>query len=83
MGMMGGGFLLMLLFPLLLLGLVALIAMTAGSAGWTLSRGTRAGTVGEAHCSAAPSFSNKSCPFCRRPLQADWQVCPYDGTRIE
>ena len=29
-----------------------------------------------------PAFSSKHCPTCGQPLQADWRVCPYDGTEV-
>jgi hypothetical protein len=36
-----------------------------------------------AWCDERPTmFSTKNCPVCGRPLQADWCVCPHDGTRV-
>lgn len=81
--MMGGGILLMFLLPLLMIGLLAivLIALTGGGVALLRNAGMppsqlQAGSTGSL-------FSSKSCPVCRHPMQADWQVCPHDGTKLQ
>lgn len=82
MAMMGGGFFLMFLFPLLMLGLLALVfIVAAGGMGWMRGVSAQSPTVQSAY--PAPLFSSKTCPACRRPAQADWQMCPYDGTKLD
>lgn len=81
--MIGGGILLMFLLPLLLIGLLALILIAATGSGGALMRNSGMHNSQAQPISTSPWFSSKSCPVCRRPLQADWQVCPYDGTKVD
>jgi hypothetical protein len=82
MAMMWGGFIFMFLFPLLMLGLLALVfIVAAGGMGWIRGVSAQAPTVQPVY--PAPLFSSKTCPACHRPVQADWQVCPYDGTKLD
>ena len=83
MDVMGGGFLLMLLFPLVTIALAVLVASAISRDGRMWSRDCSSPGPAPYGSGANPAFSSKNCPHCRRPLQADWQVCPYDGTRIE
>lgn len=81
--MMGGGFVFMFAASLLMFGLFALvlIAATGGGVAWLRNIGVQPPTAQPGY--PAPLFSSKYCPACHRPLQADWQVCPYDGTKVE
>ncbi len=29
-----------------------------------------------------PSNGQRTCPTCGRPMAADWNICPYDGTPL-
>jgi hypothetical protein len=78
--MFGGGMLLMWLLPLLAIGLIVVIAVVVAGGGLGILRqigGTVNGPTGQ-----GSGFSTKVCPTCQRPLQADWRVCPYDGTEV-
>lgn len=81
--MMGGGFVFMFLLPLLMLGLFALVLIAAAGGGvtWLRNIGVQPPTVQPGY--PVPLFSSKHCGVCHRLLQADWQVCPYDGTKVE
>jgi hypothetical protein len=81
--MMGGGILFMLILPLLMIGLLALVIVAATGGGVALARNIGAQTPQTQSGNTLPLFSSKTCPVCHRALQADWQVCPYDGTRAE
>lgn len=72
-GMMGGfGWFSWLLACLIPLGLITLLVVGAIWLVMTFSRRPR-GT------SPPP---DQYCPNCNRPVQADWQVCPYCGTSL-
>ena len=81
--MMGGGIVFMFLFPLLMIGLLALVLIAATGGGVALLRTGRNQSQQSQPGGAAPLFSSKACPVCHRAMQADWQVCPYDGTKVE
>ena len=81
--MMGGGIVFMFLFPLLMIGLLALVLIAATGGGVALVRNGGTQSQQSQPGSATPLFSSKACPVCRRAMQADWQVCPYDGTKVE
>lgn len=81
--MMGSGFVFMFLFPLLLLGLFALVFILAAGGGVSWMRGIGAQAPPVQSVYPSPLFSSKTCPVCHRPVQADWQVCPYDGTKLD
>ena len=78
--MFGGGMLLMWLLPLLAIGLIVLIVVIIAGGGVGVFRQVGGGVNGPA--GQASAFSTKVCPPCQRPMQADWRVCPYDGTEI-
>jgi hypothetical protein len=80
--MMVGGVLFMIVLPLLMIGLLALAVIAAAGGGAALVRRVGAQTPQAASGDSLPVFSSKLCPVCHRALQADWQVCPYDGTRV-
>ena len=81
--MMGGGILFMFLLPLLLIGLLALILIAATGGSVVLLRNPGMQGSKPQTGNMSPLFSSKTCPVCRRAMQADWQVCPYDGTKVE
>ena len=81
--MMGGGIVFMFLFPLLMIGLLALVLILATGGGVPLVRLAGPESQQSQSGSATPLFSSKACPVCHRAMQADWQVCPYDGTEVE
>jgi hypothetical protein len=81
--MMGGGILFMFLLPLLLIGLLALILITATGGSVALLRSSGMQNSRAQPVSPSPLFSSKTCTVCHRPMQADWQVCPYDGTKAD
>jgi len=80
-GMMGGwgrgwGFgpsvwmgIFMLLFPL---GFLTLLALGIA---WLVKALTASG-------GQTPAAPGKTCPNCGRPVQTDWQVCPYCGQKL-
>lgn len=76
--MFGGGMLLMWLLPLLAIGLVVIIVVAVAGGGLGIFR--QIGRAVNGPVGQASAFSTKVCPTCQRPLQADWRVCPYDGT---
>ena len=79
--MFGGAALLMWLLPLLVIGMILVVAVAVAGGGLGILRqiggAANGGTAGQ-----ASAFSTKVCPVCRRPMQADWRVCPYDGTEV-
>ena len=81
--MMDGGILYMFLLPLLLIGLLALILIAATGGGVALLRNSEMQNSHAQLVSASALFSSKTCAVCRRPMQADWHVCPYDGTKVD
>ena len=81
--MMGGGIVFMFLFSLLMIGLLALILIAATGGSAVLLRNTGIQGSQPQTGNMSPVFSSKTCPVCRRAMQADWQVCPYDGTKVE
>jgi hypothetical protein len=81
--MMGGGIVFMLLFPLLMIGLLALVLIAATGSGTVLARSIGTQNPPGQSGFTTPSFSSKSCPVCHRAMQADWKVCPYDGTKAD
>ena len=78
--MFGGGMLLMWLLPLLVIGLMIIVAVVVAGGGLGMFRQMRGAINGPA--GQASAFSTKVCPTCQRPMQADWRVCPYDGTEV-
>lgn len=78
--MFGGGMLLMWLLPLLAICLMVIIVVAVAGGGLGIFR--RVGMVANGPRAQASAFSTKVCPTCQRPLQADWRVCPYDGTEV-
>jgi len=78
--MFGGGMLLMWLLPLLAIGLIVVIAVIVAGGGLGIFR--QIGGAVNGPVSQGAAFSTKVCPTCQRPLQADWRVCPYDGTEV-
>lgn len=81
--MMGGGIVFMFLFPLLMIGLLALVLIAATGGGAALARSVGTQSKQSQPGNATPLFSSKACPVCHQAMQADWQVCPYDGTKVE
>lgn len=71
--MMGGfntfGWLLPCLIPL------GLLALLLGGLVWLVA------TVRGSAQSSGP-VAEANCPNCHRPVQTDWQVCPYCGTSL-
>jgi hypothetical protein len=73
-GMMGGlntfGWLLPCLIPF------GLLVLLGGGLAWLLATTFRP-SPGSSGVSA-----EATCPNCNRPVQADWQICPYCGTSL-
>jgi hypothetical protein len=76
---MGGNLLLVLsltILMVLLLGIAVISRSESGApTGFTSRTPSQYGSQGTI-------FSSKSCSTCHRSMQADWEVCPYDGTRL-
>jgi hypothetical protein len=72
--------LLMWLLPLLAIGLVVIIVAAVVGGGLGVFRQVARAANGPA--GQVSALSTKVCPTCQRPLQADWRVCPYDGTEV-
>ena len=78
--MLEGGLLMMLTLPLLIAVLLATDIIAGCRAGApTLC----SGRTPEHNGSQSTRFSSRSCSACHRPMQAGWQVCPYDGTEAQ
>jgi hypothetical protein len=72
--MFGSGPWFMFLLPVLVIVVVAVLLVLAGSILLRELEPER-----EARGASARA---KTCPRCGRPMQPDWQVCPYDNTCI-
>ncbi len=62
------------LLVIFIVGIVWLVRQVSGSRGIAMAppRG------GETTSAAA----GRTCPTCGRPVAAEWNVCPYDGTPL-
>lgn len=80
--MFGGGMVLSSLLVLAVIAVPVIILIVAASGGLALFNGRQATAQPGNPGPHTPAFSSKRCPNCGRPLQADWRVCPYDGTEI-
>ena len=80
--MFGGGMFLMSLLALAVIAVPVIILIVAASGGLALFNNqpvaTQLGNAGP----HTPAFSSKRCPNCGHLLQADWRICPYDGTEV-
>ncbi len=75
-GMFGWLFGLLFMFVFLALGVVVVL--------W-LVRTIAPNAIGSPASGGHVNLSNpgRTCPTCGRPVQANWTVCPYDGTALE
>jgi len=79
--MFGGGMLLVSLLALAVIAVPVIILIAAGG-GLALFNNRPVLTQSHGPGPHTPAFSSKRCPDCGQPLQADWRVCPYDGTEV-
>ncbi|MFB0538328.1 MAG: zinc ribbon domain-containing protein [Anaerolineae bacterium] len=80
--MFGGGMFLISLLVLAVIAVPVIILIVAASGGLALFNNRPALTQSHSPGPHTPAFSSKLCPNCGQPLQADWRVCPYDGTEV-
>ena len=82
--MMGVGFIFMLLFLVLLIGVpLLLIALVArgGRANLFRSRSNPSSYTNSSPTPVEPAYIRK-CPTCGRGVKADWNVCPSCGAAL-
>ncbi|HEC21975.1 MAG TPA: zinc ribbon domain-containing protein [Chloroflexi bacterium] len=86
-GMMGGGFGLLgwlgvIIAWLTRLGILALLVVGVL---WLIRAVGQSGgaTVATTPAAAPKAETGKTCPACGKPVQDDWQVCPYCGGALK
>ena len=62
--------------------LLIVILIVAASGGLALFNNRQVAAQPGSPGPETPAFSSKRCPNCGQLLQADWRVCPYDGTEV-
>jgi hypothetical protein len=70
-----------LLIPLAFVALLVLLGFAIGRAA-SRPRMQVVDHAPVASAAGAASVSTSSCPNCGRPVQADWNNCPYCGTNL-
>lgn len=80
--MFGGGMFLMILLALAVIAVPVVILIVAASGGLALANNRAVAAQPSSPGPHTPAFSSKRCPNCGQLLQADWRVCPYDGTEV-
>ncbi len=80
--MMFGGMFLVGLLILIVIAVPVIILVAAVAGKLTLFHNRQVTTQPSGPGPYTPAFSSKRCPDCGQLLQADWQVCPYDGTKV-
>lgn len=80
--MFGGGMFLVSLLVLAFIAVPVIILIVAASGGLALFNNRQVAAQSGSPGPHTPAFSSKHCPNCGQPLQADWRVCPYDGTEV-
>jgi len=80
--MFGGGMFLMILLALAVIAVPVVILIVAASGGLALANNRAVAAQPNSPGPHTPAFSSKRCPNCGQLLQADWRVCPYDGTEV-
>jgi hypothetical protein len=81
--MMGAGFLVMLLFLVILIGIPLLIIalILRGGAGALFKPSPTSGISYPQTPSPEPGYVQK-CPTCGRGVKVDWNVCPSCGAAL-
>ncbi len=80
--MFGGGMFLISFLVLAVIAVPVIILIAAAGGGLALFSRRPVVTQPSGPGPHTPTFSSKRCPTCGQPLQADWRVCPYDGTEV-
>jgi hypothetical protein len=80
--MFGGGMFLVSLLVLAVIAVPVVILIVAAGGGLALFSNRQVTVQPGGPGPHTPAFSSKRCPSCGQPLQADWRVCPYDGTEV-
>ena len=79
--MFGGGMFLVSLLVLAVIAVPVIILIVAGGR-LALFNNRQVAAQPSSPGPHTPAFSSKRCPNCGQLLQADWRVCPYDGTEV-
>ncbi len=80
--MFGGGMFLVSLLVLAVIAVPVIILIVAAGGRLALFNNRQVAAQPTSPGPHTPAFSSKRCPNCGQLLQADWRVCPYDGTEV-